>query len=165
MSAHFIEEKLEDAFAAALLTEHGGTLVQLGDMPVTDGGTISGGALDGFNLYKGFSLGGVEPPFISTICARSGPEDKPPAAFTGNQACELDIGVLGHKGDTTRTAHASNVGHVRDLMYASNLVDLMNAAGVAALTVLFARPGPAVRDTQFGMLKTSQKLRILCRPS
>ena len=156
MSAHFIEEKVEDAFQSALLTENGGTLT---------GVDISGGTFDGFKIFKGFSLQDIEPPFIAVICAQSGPEDKPAAEFTGNQACTLTIGVYGHKGDTTRAAHAAIVGAVRDFMYASNAVALLNAAGVTEFTVLYVRPLQATREVQFGMLKTTQQLRILCRPS
>lgn len=151
-----IRRNVEDAFASALLTEAAGTL---------SGNAISGGTLDGFNIYKGHGLEDFAPPAVTVVCDRSGPHDAPAAAYTGNKDCTLTVTVYGHMGDSTRDGHASAVAQVEDLMSASNLVALLNDEGVADFTAVYARPMSEQESTKNGMMATALVLRVICRPS
>lgn len=153
---HQCEEKVEDAFAAALLTEYGGTLT---------GVAISGGALDGHNIYKGFSIADVAPPMITVICSGCTTREGRGSEGIGNLLCTLQVTVAHHRADTTRAAHAETVAVVRDFAYASNLVALMNAEGVAEFVAQRAYCAGSTRQVQDGMIATTVAVEIMCRPS
>lgn len=162
---HNVEEKLEDAMAAVLLSQTGGTL---------HGNLISGGSLDGFSIFKGFSLEDMEFPAVVVAALQSRPHETRIAVATGNQDVTLSVRVIGHKGDatTTRAAHAQAVAAVRDVLYyddqdnpGSGLKTLLNSAGVADLTVIRTFPGACTRGVVGGMIQTEAILEVWAMPS
>jgi len=154
---HLIEEKLEDAFAAALLTEYTGT--------VDAAGLISGGDLAGFYLFKGFSLLDIVPPYISIVCDESRPSEDGLAEATGNQLVQLRAKVCGHRGDTTRASHSAIAGKIKDFIYASNLEALLNAEAVTDLTVTRTYPQATTRRIEDAQLCTETTVAIKAQPS
>lgn len=155
---HLIEEKAEQAFAAALLTEYAGTR----DSAT---GLISGGALDGVYLFRGFDLLDIALPYISIVCDESGPNEEGLEYATGNQVCKITAQVCHQHNDTTRDGHSQIVGYVRDMIYASNLKDLMNAEGITDFTATRIYPGQGSRGVEDGRIITGTELMVKCRPS
>lgn len=154
---HLIEEKVEDAFAAALLTEYSGT--------VAADGLISGGDLAGWYLYKGNSLLEMVPPRITIVASQSEPSEKDVATASGNQDVTLEIEVHGHKNEDTRAAHSAMAARVKDFCYASNLVTLLNDAAITDLTVRFTFPQRTQRSVQDDYLVTATELKVKALPS
>jgi len=165
MSSHFIEEKCEDAIAAIIVAQTSGTLT---------GTAIAGGSLDGFNIYKGFSLEDMAFPCVIVAAVSARPNELRVDAATGNQLVTVRVEVCGHKGDatTSRTAHASAAGAVRDVLYMDDDTDigtglkvLMNAAGVSDFTVMRTFPGASNRGVRGGLIVTETSVEVKCFPS
>lgn len=154
---HLIEEKLEDAFAAALLTEYGGT--------VDSAGLVSGGSLAGWYLFKGFSLLEIVPPYICVKAVSSEPSEPNVETPTGNQTVQLMVSVHGQKNEDTRSAHSAMAARVKDFCYASNLVALLTAETISDLTIRRTFPGMTERTVEDDYLVTSTELRVLAYPS
>lgn len=165
MSFHFIEEKVEDALASVIISQTGGAL---------SGNSISGGSLDGFFLYKGFSLEEMDFPALLVTAVSTRPNEPRIDAASGNQMVTVRVQVMGHKGDatTTRSAHAAVAGAVRDVLYIDDDVELgtglsvlMNAAGVADLTVMKTFPSASTRGVQGGLIVTETSVDVKCYPN
>lgn len=165
MSYHFIEEKVEDALASVLVSESGGSL---------SGNAITGGSLDGFYLYKGFSLDEMNFPAVIVAATASRPNEPRIGAASGNQIVTVRVAVMGHRGDasTTRSGHATASGAVRDILYTDDSVStgtglavLLNAAGVSSLTVMRTFPGASTRGVQGGMIVTETSVEVKCYPN
>ena len=155
---HLIEEKAEDAFVTALLTEYGGTRD-------TATGLISGGDLDAHYLFKGFDLLDIKTPFVAIVCDESEPAESGLEYATGNQRVKVSIQLQSEHNDATRTAHSAIAAKLRDFCYASNLVALLNAAGVTDFTATYTYPDKATRGVDDGRIITTIDLLISCRPS
>jgi len=165
MSFHFIEEKVEDALASVILSQTGGNL---------SGTLIVGGSLDGFNLYKGFSLEDMDFPAVTVSAVSARPNEPRLDAASGNQLVTVRVQVMGNKGDatTTRSAHASAAGAVRDVLYidddtqtGTGLAVAMNAVGVDSFTVMRTFPGASTRGVQGGMIVTETSVDVKCYPN
>lgn len=154
---HLIEEKVENAFAAALLTEYAGSV---------DGvGLVTGGDLDGWHLFKGFSLQEIVPPFIQVIATGSEPTEPDVETASGNQTVTLEIEVHGQKNEATRDTHSAMAARVKDFCYASNLVALMTAEAIPDLTVMRTFPQKTQRSVGDDYLITTTELRVKALPS
>ena len=154
---HLIEEKVEDAFVTALLTEYGGT--------VDSAGLVTGGDLAAWYLFKGFSLSEIVPPYISVVASNSEPSEKDVATASGNQDVTLTIEVAGHKNEDTRAAHSAMSAKIKDFCYASNLVTLLTDAAITDLTVRFTFPQRTERRIQDDYLVTATELKVKALPS
>lgn len=155
---HLIEEKVEDAFAAALLTEYGGT--------VAPSGLVTGGDFDGYRLLVGFGLDEIVPPYISIIADESEPAESALAIPTGNQNVMVKLRVCSHFGDgATRSAHSAIAAKVKDFAYADNLAALLVAAGVTDFSVDYTFPQQTRRTVEDSMICTETTVRVRARPS
>lgn len=165
MSYHYTEEKIEDALASVIVSETGGALSD---------NAITGGSLDGFYLYKGFSLDEMNFPALIVSAVSTRPNEPRIDAASGNQVVTVRVAVMGHYGDpsTTRSGHAAASGAVRDILYTDDSVTtgtglavLLNAAGVSNLTVMRTFPGASTRGVQGGMIVTETSVDIKCYPN
>lgn len=154
---HLIEEKLEDAFASALLTEYGGT--------VDGDGLVFGGDFDGWHLFKGFGLQEIVPPYVCVKAVASEPSEPQLETPTGNQQVTLAVSVHGHKNEDTRASHSAMAARVKDFCYASNLVALLTAEAVTDLTIRRTFPGRTERTVEDDYLVTSTELIVKAYPS
>ena len=154
---HMIEEKIEDAFAAALLTEYGGS--------ADAAGLITGGDLDGLRLLVGFSLDDIQPPYISIIADESEPSEVGLAEATGNQNVKVRLKVCGHRGEATRAGHSALAAKMKDFAYASNLETLLNDAAITDLTVTRTYPQNTQRTIEEAMLCTETIISVKAKPS
>ena len=141
---HSADEKIEDAVAAVLASEL---------------------ATTGLTVGLGMEAVDVAFPFCGIVCAKSEPHERSIETPTGNVDCEVVVSVMTDLHQTTRAQHAAYVAAVRDVLYASNLTELLNAAGVADLTVYRSFPGQTTRAIDQDARRTDCTLLVWCAPS
>lgn len=126
MAAHDVEERIEDALYAVIVAECA---------PV----------LSGVAVVKAFDAQDVAFPCVSIVVPSSKPRDMGSVNPLTNYDCTVEVAVWTDLVRTTRAEHAAIVASVREVVYADNIVTLLNdtAPGV---TVLHCEPTGADRD-------------------
>lgn len=153
---HMIEEKVEDAFQSALITEYGGAISD---------NLITGGGFDGFYIYKGMSLVELNLPRLEIMATSSEPSEPEIETPTGNQDVMLAVSVHGHKNEATRAGHSAYAAKLKDFCYASNLVTLLNDEAITDLTVFRTFPQRTERRVDEDHLTTETTVKIKAMPS
>lgn len=141
-STHYPEERIEDAVAAVLQAE-----CDLGSAVVV----------------KGFDAADIVFPCVSVVCARSRPRDYGNVNPLTNYEHQVDVSVWSDPAQTTRTAHAELCSAVRAVLYADNIVALVNVVAVE-LTAYQCEPGDVERSVDQNARKTTLSALFLCQP-
>jgi len=128
-----VEERVEDAIAAYILSLAGGNL----------------------RVYSALSADQIEMPAVVVHCAESGPVSEM-ASIDGRRMCDVKVAVLteaapeidaeGNTITSPRTRHANARSEVCNVLWVTDLVAQLNAVDVPAVLFSMAHPSTITRD-------------------
>lgn len=156
MSSHYIEEKAEDAVAAALIAE-------TGDSEASN--LLSGGDLDGVYLFRGLTPAVVNAAAVVVVAESTEQRLVSTGENTGNFNVSLAVSIIEHIQDSTRAEHAARVGVVRDVLISSNFNTLLNAAGITDFTAERWQVVSTDRALEEEMRRSTITAELWCYPS
>ena len=147
MANHSIEEKLEDALVAVITAEAG---VDLSSVTINSA----------FDTSEDLAL-----PLISVAVEKAEVAEPDVETMTGNYICTVRVSLWTDLHASTRAQHATLAAAVRDVLFASNMIALLNAAGVADFTAIQASVRSFERTIDQNARRTDSIMEVYCFPS
>lgn len=135
---HTIESRLENAVSGILSTH------------------LS--AASALPIHVGFDNVSIIAPYIAIICDQSIPYIHG-CDWTGNYTCNMMIQVNTHYKDNTRYEHEQYFGEVRDVLYRTDLKEMMNSTG-QNLGVMKIDPGNCTRSTNIDQRQSIMNISV-----
>lgn len=120
--------------------------------------------LENISLFKGCSFSELTTPRVTLVAEISRPHIVGSREL-GNWHVEISGAVITHKDDASRETHGLRVEAMEEVFLRSDIVDLLNAAGIEEFRAFEFTPGDG-RDSILGNeVKSENTAIIYCAPS
>lgn len=123
--------------------------------------TVAPDAIASLTVYKGCSFEELTTPRIEIVAAQATPQIIG-STETGNWTVAVRVSVVTHKDDSTRDVHGARADAVGEVFLRSDMVTLLEAAGVEEFSCFEFTPGQATDSVDGSEIKSEYEASVFC---